>query len=162
MDSSEVAHVISEDIRRELEAELEYCLTRRAACIEAMQIVQRYSGWLSDESIRDISEFLGMTCDELDGVATFYNHIYRKPVGRHVILICDSVTCWITRYDGILDHLKARLGIDLGETTQDGRFTMLPIQCLGACDHAPALMIDEELYTDLDPEKCDTILEHYK
>jgi NADH-quinone oxidoreductase subunit E len=100
-----------------------------------------------------------MTVEELDGVATFYNEIYRKPVGRHVILVCDSVVCWIMGYDGVREHLTRRLGIDLGQTTPDGRFTLLPVQCLGACDHAPAMTVDGELYIDLDPEKIDKILE---
>jgi NADH-quinone oxidoreductase subunit E len=103
-----------------------------------------------------------MTPDELDSVATFYSLIYRQPVGRHVILICDSVTCWIMGYEDLLAHLTDCLGIGLGETTEDGRFTLLPVACLGACDHAPAMMIGDELYDDLDRLKIDRILERYK
>jgi len=103
-----------------------------------------------------------MTPDELDGVATFYNHIFRKPVGRHVILICDSVTCWIMGYEDMIQHLRKRLEIDFGETTPDGRFTLLPHVCLGCCDHAPAMMIDDDLYQDLDLEKIDRILGAYE
>jgi NADH-quinone oxidoreductase subunit E len=99
--------------------------------------------------------------DEVEGVATFYNLIFRQPVGRHVILLCDSVSCWITGYHGILDHLQAVLGISLGETTPDGRFTLLPIACLGCCDHAPALMVDDDLHLDLTPERVDALLAHY-
>jgi NADH-quinone oxidoreductase subunit E len=102
-----------------------------------------------------------MTVDELEGVASFYNLIFRKPVGRHVILICDSISCWIMGYERMREHLTTRLGINLGETTADGRFTLLPIDCLGACDHAPALMIDDDLHGDLDPEKIDEILNKY-
>src|SRR5262249_28598428 len=97
--------------------------------------------------------------DELDGVATFYNLIFRRPVGQHVILLCDSVSCWIMGYERLQTHLRTRLGITLGETTADGQFTLLPIPCLGTCDHAPALMIDDALYRDLDPEKLDLVLE---
>lgn len=154
--------MLTEEMKREIEAEFDHCETKQAACIEAMQIVQRYRRWISDESIRDIAEFLHMTPDELDGVATFYNHIFRKPVGRHVILICASVACWIMGYEGLREHITDRLGIGLGETTRDGMFTLLPIECLGACDKAPALMIDGELYTDLDPARFDAILEGYK
>jgi NADH-quinone oxidoreductase subunit E len=99
-----------------------------------------------------------MTPDELDNVATFYNLIFRKPVGRHVILLCDSVSCWIMGYERLREAFKNRLGIDFGETTPDERFTFLPIVCLGTCDHAPAMMIDDELYRDLDPAKLDEIL----
>ena len=102
-----------------------------------------------------------MTPDELDGVATFYSLIFRRPVGQHVILLCDSISCWIMGYERLHTHLRSRLGITLGETTAVGQFTLLPIPCLGTCDHAPALMIDDELYRDLDPEKLDQVLEHY-
>jgi NADH-quinone oxidoreductase subunit E len=147
--------------RREIEAELQHYEHKRAACIEALKIVQRYQRWVSDESLHEVAAMLEMTPDELDSVATFYNLIFRKPVGEHVILLCDSVSCWIMGYVRLREHLKARLGIRLGETTADGQFTLLPIVCLGTCDHAPALMIDDELYRDLDPEKLDAVLDRY-
>ncbi len=102
-----------------------------------------------------------MTSEELDSVATFYNLVFRQPVGKHVILICDSISCYIMGYPQILDHLYKRLGIKLGETTEDKRFTLLTIPCLGTCDHSPALMIDNDLHRDLTPEKLDKILENY-
>jgi NADH-quinone oxidoreductase subunit E len=154
--------MLTEEIRREIETEIEVCPTLRCACIEALQIVQRHHGWVSDEGLKNVAEFLGMTVEELDSIATFYNRIYRKPVGRHIILVCDSVSCWIMGFERIRDYLIQCLGIELGETTLDGRFTLLPIQCLGACDRAPAMMIDDELYGDLDPEKIDRILENHK
>ena len=103
-----------------------------------------------------------MTPEELDGVATFYNLIYRRPVGRHVILMCDSVSCWIMGYDRMRGCLKEKFGIAPGETTSDGRFTLLPVPCLGTCDKAPAMMVDEDLHTNLEPGNIDTILERYK
>jgi NADH-quinone oxidoreductase subunit E len=126
-----------------------------------MQVVVRNNGWISDQTIRELAVLLEMTPEELDGVATFYNHLFRKPVGRHVILVCDSVTCWIMGYEELMDHLKTSLGVNFGETTADGRFTILPIQCLGSCDQAPAVMIDDELYGNLDPAKLDEILAKY-
>jgi NADH-quinone oxidoreductase subunit E len=153
--------MLSDVERREIEAELQHYEHKRAACIEALKIVQRHQRWVSDESIHDVAALLEMTPDELDSVATFYNLIFRKPVGKHVILLCDSVSCWIMGYVQLREHLKARLGISLGETTADGRFTLLPIACLGTCDHAPALMVDDELYRDLDREKLDAVLQQY-
>ena len=149
-------------MKQKIEAEIETCPSKECACIEAMLIVQGRLGWISDDSLKAVADFLDMTIDELDSVATFYNHIYRKPVGRHVILICNSVSCWIMGFDTVRDYLTQRLGIEVGETTPDGRFTLLPVECLGACDHAPAIMIDEELYWDLDREKIETVLESYK
>ncbi|MGA8272178.1 MAG: NADH-quinone oxidoreductase subunit NuoE [Candidatus Sulfotelmatobacter sp.] len=146
----------------EIEAEAAHYPKRDAVCIDALKIVQRHRGWVSDESLRDIAGHLGMSPADLDGVATFYNLIFRKPVGRHVIMACDSVSCWIMGSDHMQKHLQERLGIEPGETTPDNRFTLLPIVCLGCCDHAPAMMVDSDLHSDLDPQKIDTELEKYK
>jgi NADH-quinone oxidoreductase subunit E len=146
---------------KEIEAEAAHYPKREAVCIDALKIVQRHRGWVSDESVRDIAGHLGMSPTDLDSVATFYNLIFRRAVGRHVIMICDSVSCWIMGYDRMREHLRKRLGIDLGETTADDRFTLLPIVCLGCCDHAPAMMVDSDLHRDLDPEKIDRELEQY-
>jgi NADH-quinone oxidoreductase subunit E len=148
--------------RDEIEAELTRYPTKEAVCIDAMKIVQRHRGWVSDESVRDIAELLEMSPADLDGVATFYNLIFRKPVGRHVVMLCNSVTCWILGYERMREHLISRLGIQFGETTPDDRFTLLPIVCLGACDHAPAMLVDNELHTDLSPDRIDEVLEAYK
>ena len=148
--------------RHEIEEEAGRYPHRKSAALDAMMIVQRHRGWISDECMQDIAELLGMTAAELDGLATFYNLIFRKPVGRHVIKICDSVSCWIMGYDRLRDYLQAKLGIQVGQTTPDGRLTLLPIVCLGACDGAPAMMVDSDLHVDLTPEKIDSILESYK
>ena len=148
--------------REEIEAELARYPTREAVCIDAMKIVQRHRGWVSDENIRDIAQLLEMSPADLDGVATFYNLIFRKPVGRHVVMLCNSVSCWIMGYDRLCEHMTSRLGIQFGETTPDGRFTLLPIVCLGACDHAPTMLVDNELHADLDPARIDEVLEAYE
>ncbi len=154
--------MLTPEERHEIEAEISHYPNRQSACIDAMKIIQRHRGWVSDESIQDVAELLGMTAADVDGVATFYNLIFRRPVGRHVILVCDSVSCWIMGYDRVREHLCRRLGVGLGETTADGRFTLLPVVCLGTCDHAPAMMIDNDLHQDLDPEKVDMALEEYR
>ena len=146
----------------EIEAEAEHYPKRQAVSIDALKIVQRRRGWVSDESLRDIAAHLGMSPTGLDSVATFYNLIFRRPVGRHVIMVCDSVSCWIMGHDRIRKHLNERLGVEFGGTTSDDRFTLLPIVCLGCCDHAPAMMVDADLHSDLDPQKIDTQLEKYK
>jgi NADH-quinone oxidoreductase subunit E len=146
----------------EIAAETAHYPKREAGCIDALKIVQRHRGWVSDESVRDIAVHLGMSATDVDSVATFYNLIYRKPVGRHVISICDSVSCWIMGYEQMRKHLNERLGIGFGETTPDNRFTLLPTVCLGCCDHAPAMMVDSDLHSDLDPKKIDAQLENYK
>ena len=151
--------MLTAEERQEIEGELAHYLTKQAVCIDAMKIVQRHRGWVSDESLRDIGELLEMSAADLDGVATFYNLIFRKPVGRHVVMLCDSVSCWIMGYERMREHLTSRLGIQFGETTPDNRFTLLPIVCLGACDHAPAMIVNNNLHGDLDPDKIDKLLE---
>jgi NADH-quinone oxidoreductase subunit E len=153
--------MLTAEEKKEIEAEFPRYEQKRAVCVEALKIVQLHRGWVSDEALIAVAEFLEMTPAELEAVATFYNLIFRKPVGKHVILVCDSVSCWIMGYERILQHLQDRLGIVLGETTADGLFTLLPIVCLGACDQAPAMMIDDELYGNLDEEKIDEILTNF-
>jgi NADH-quinone oxidoreductase subunit E len=154
--------MLTAEERQEIEAEFSRYPNKRAVSIDALKIIQRHRGWVSDESLRDLGELLDMTPDELDGVATFYNLVFRKPVGRHVVLVCDSVSCWIMGYEKLCQRLTSRLGVNLGGTTSDGRFTVLPIVCLGACDHAPTLMVDDDLHRDVDPEKLDELLDRYK
>jgi NADH-quinone oxidoreductase subunit E len=112
---------------------------KKAAVIEALKIVQNQRGWISDESVEAVAEHLEMSPAEVDSVATFYNLIFRKPVGRHVILLCDSISCYVMDYQKIYEGLQQQLNIKFGQTTTDQRFTLLPNACLGCCDHAPAL-----------------------
>jgi len=154
--------MLTEKEKGEIDKEIEQVPQKHAACIEALKVVQEHRGWVSDESIQDLATYLEMTTHELDNVATFYNLIFRKPVGRHVILICDSVSCYIMGYRKILYQLNEKLKIGFGETTEDGRFTLLPMPCLGTCDHAPAMMVDGNLHNDLTPDGLDQILNEYQ
>jgi len=155
--------MLSPDEIRDIDEALARVPRPEGASIEVLQIVQRHRGWVSDEALGDVAEHTGLSVHELDGVATFYNLIYRKPVGRHVIHQCDSVSCWIMGCERLHAALCECLGVGgFGETTDDGRFTLLPIQCLGTCDHAPALMVDEDLHRDLSLDGMDEILEGYE
>ena len=154
--------MLTPEERQEIEAEFPRYPRKQAVCLDAMKIIQRHRGWVSDECLRDLGEILDMTAEELDGVATFYNLVFRRPVGRHVVLICDSVSCWIMGYEKLCQRLTSQLGVDLGGTTADKRFTILPIVCLGTCDHAPALMVDNDLYRDVEADHIDDVLTNYK
>jgi len=154
--------MLSPEEKHEIDEELEHLPYKESAAIDALKIVQKHRGWVTDEGLDDLADYLDMSADALDSIATFYNLIFRKPVGEHVIRICDSVSCYITGYETLRDAITEKLGIKLGETTEDNKFTFLPIQCLGTCDHAPAMMIDDDLYQDLTPEKLDEIFEQYK
>jgi len=133
----------------------------RSAGVEALKIVQARRGWVSDEAIRDLAALLDMSPDELDSAATFYSLVFRRPVGKHVIKVCDSLVCWFLGSSSLLEHLERKLGIKAGETTADGRFTLLPICCLGDCDHAPVMMVDDRQVRNLTPEVLDSVLAEY-
>ena len=154
--------MLTAEERNQIDEEVSHYPTKRAACVEALKIVQKDRGWVSDESLKEVALYLDMTPDELDNVATFYNLIFRRPVGKHVILLCDSVSCWLMGYSDVRRKLIEQLGVDFGGTTEDGRFTLLPTVCLGDCDHAPAMMIDEDLYNSLKAENIEQILGQYK
>lgn len=133
----------------------------QAACIEALKIVQKRHGWVPDGAIVAIADTLGIGAGAVEGVSTFYSLIFRQPVGRHVILLCDSSSCFLTGYEQLSDALSERLGIGFGQTTEDGRFTLLPVCCLGACDRGPALMIDDDTFGPIAPEDLGELLEAY-
>lgn len=142
----------------EIDHEISIMETREAAGIEALKVVQSYRGWISDDSLHVIAAYLNMSSAELEGVATFYNLIYRQPVGNYVIHICDSVSCHLSGYQQVLKAIQQHLNIGYGETTQDNRFTLLSNVCLGGCDKAPVMMIGKNHYEHLTPEKAVEIL----
>lgn len=133
----------------------------RAASIDALKIVQKRHGWVPDEAIPILAKVLGIASADVEGVATFYNMIFRKPVGRHVIKVCDSVSCFLTGYDETIASIKQQLHIEYGQTTTDGRFTLLPISCLGNCDKGPSIMIDHDTYGHVSTAEVAAILERY-
>ncbi len=154
--------VLSDEEVREIEEECAHLPDRKSAAIDAMMIVQRHRGWVSDESLGAIAQLLGMSVENLDSIATFYNLIFRKPVGRHVVMVCDSVSCYVMGADSLRKRIEAHLGIGLGQTTADGRFTLLPIVCLGACDKAPTMMIGDELIENVEAERLDGIFGRFE
>lgn len=146
-------------------AEILHCIEHyddpRAASIDALKVVQKRHGWVPDEAIPAIAGILGIPGSDVEGVATFYNLIFRRPVGRHVIKVCDSIGCFLTGYDELIAAFKAQLGIDYGQTTADGRFTLLPICCLGNCDKGPTIMIDDDTHGPVAVADVAALLERY-
>lgn len=154
--------MLSEEEIKEINEEIKQYPYPAVACIDALKIVQNHRGWVSDESLKDIAELLNISDEEVDSVATFYSRIYRKPVGRNVILLCDSVSCMVMGYESIYEYISKKLGIIFGGTTGDGRFTLLPNSCLGDCDNAPVMMINGDHYNRLTTDKIDELLALYK
>ena len=149
---SDLIPTLSEQELAAIDAEIAHLPYRAAAAIDALKIVQAHRGWVSDDSLRAIAAHLQMSADELEGIATFYNLIYRRPVGEQVILLCNSISCWIKGCDKLQQTIGERLGVGFGETTADRRFTLLPVTCLGACDKAPVMMVGEQLYENVSGE----------
>jgi NADH-quinone oxidoreductase subunit E len=133
----------------------------RGAILEALRLVQYAEGWVSDDRVADIAALTGMTTAEIDNLATFYCHIFRKPVGRHLIMLCDGASCWMNDGDKVAEAVKTRLGIGFGETSADGEYTLINTCCVGGCDHAPAAVTgrNRKLVGPLTPDTIDGLLE---
>jgi len=149
--------VLSEEVVREIETAAAEYPYRHGAAIDALRIVQRHYKWVSDERLAATAALLGMSVEELDGIATFYSQIFRRPVGRHVIQICDSVVCWMVGQSRIQSCLE-RHGAVFGGTSADGAITLLPTPCLGACHRASAMLVDGELHEGLTVEGVEAML----
>ena len=131
----------------------------RELVIDVLRAIQGNRGWVPDEGVELTGEILGLAPLQVEEVATFYDKIYRLPVGRRVIHLCDSICCWSRGAEDLYGYLQERLGIAPGETTADGAFTLLPTCCLGNCGEAPAMMIGLTMYGNLTRERVDEILE---
>jgi len=154
--------ILSEAEHAAIEHEMHHYEDPRAASIEALKIVQKARGWVPDGAADAIGEILGIPASDVEGVATFYSQIFRQPVGRHIIRVCDSMTCYVGGHESVVAEMHKQLGIGLGETTSDSRFTLLPVCCLGNCDKAPALMIDDDTFGDVQPDGVAQLLEAYQ
>jgi NADH-quinone oxidoreductase subunit E len=134
----------------------------RELAVEVMFTLQKEYGYLSDEALQEGADLLGLTPLELEEIATFYDFIYREPVGKFVIHACDGVVCWMFGEESVVAYLCRTLGVGVGEITPDTLFTVLPSACIGYCDHAPAMLVNGEPYGPLTPETIDRILEQLK
>jgi len=160
--SSRDGFALSEHELAEIHHEMEHYEDPRAASIEALKTVQKHRGWVPDGAIFAIADVLGIPVPDVEGVATFYNMIFRRPVGRNVIKVCDSISCFLTGYDELKDAIMAQTGLKYGETTADDRFTLLPVCCLGNCDKGPTLMINDDTYGPVSLGEVAALLERYK
>jgi NADH-quinone oxidoreductase subunit E len=147
--------------RTEIEHHMAHYEDPRAASIDALKLIQKHHGWVSDGAIVAIAQVLGIPASDVDGVATFYNKIFRKPVGRNVIFVCDSIGCFLTGYEDLIAAIKKHLNIEYGQTTADNRYTLLPICCLGNCDKGPTLMINDDTHGPVSIEQIPSLLEQY-
>ena len=148
----------STELKTELQARIAAAVTNREAAVDVLKALQSHYGWLTDEAVEEAAALLGLTPLQVDELATFYEMLYRRPVGKRVIHVCDSISCWAMEGETLMAHLSGMLGIRPGETTADGLFTLLPCCCLGNCGEAPTLMIGDTLHGRLTPAGAEQLL----
>ncbi|KTC64565.1 NADH dehydrogenase I chain E (plasmid) [Legionella adelaidensis] len=135
---------------------------RQSAVMAALRIVQEVYGNLTTEYMNAVAEYLNMPPIAVYEVATFYTMYELKPAGRNLVNVCTNISCKLRDSAEIVHHLEKTLGVKLGETTDDGRFTLRSVECLGACVNAPMMQINKDYHENLTPEKVDAILEQYR
>ena len=151
--------MLPDKLKETLEKQIAHADHPRELVVDAMLALQDHYGYLSDEAVEQTAALLGMSDLEVEELATFYTFIYREPVGKYVIHVCDSLICWMDGYESIKNYICEKLNIEASGTSADGLFTLLPVCCIGYCDQAPAMLINRKVYGDLTAEKIDQILE---
>jgi NADH-quinone oxidoreductase E subunit len=132
--------------------------TKRAATIPTLHLAQEQNGYISDDVMQYVAGLLGLSVAQVQDVVTFYPMFFQQPIGKHVIRVCKTLPCMLCDSKKILDHLSTSLGVAPEQTTNDGLFTLLTVECLAACDQAPVMMVDDDLYGKLTPDSVDEIL----
>jgi NADH-quinone oxidoreductase subunit E len=132
--------------------------TKQAALLPVLWVAQETWGWVSREAAEEVARLLELSPAHVSGVLTFYTMYNLRPVGRHLLQFCTSISCHIAGAGQLLDHCRNRLGIDLGQTTADGRFTMVEVECIAGCDRAPSMMINDAYHEPMDAARLDALL----
>lgn len=154
--------MFSDEAYREMEEVIRLYPEKQAALLPLLHIAQREIGWLTPEAKEKVAAMVGVTPSHVEGVARFYTMFYNRKVGRHVIQVCRTLSCALTGAGAILEYMQKKLGIKVGETTADGKFTLIAVECLASCGTAPVMMVDDDHYENLTSEKIDRILDGLK
>jgi len=133
--------------------------TKQAALLPVLWVAQETWGWISKEAAEEVARVLELTPAHVDGVLTFYTMYNLRPVGKHLLQFCTSISCHLAGAGGLLRHCQKRLGIGVNETTADGRFTLAEVECLAGCDRAPSMMINDTYHEPMDAKTLDTLLD---
>jgi len=152
----------SDSAKQELEEILGRYPTRQAALLPALHLLQREFGCVSDEAIAYLSSVMELPKSRVYGVAGFYTMFHNKPAGKYFIQVCANISCAMLGATGLFNYLSEKLGVKEGETTKDGRFTLVKVECLGACGEAPMMQVNDDYHGNLDRKKVDEILEGLK
>ncbi|UCD34681.1 MAG: NADH-quinone oxidoreductase subunit NuoE [Nitrospiraceae bacterium] len=135
---------------------------RKSALLPSLYVAQREFGWLSSEAMESVARALNVPESVVRGTATFYAMFRHAPAGRHVIQLCTNVSCMILGAEQLVDFLKSKYGLTPGGTTEDGRFSLVIMECIGACGTAPAMLVDTDFHDNLSEKRIEEILEKYK
>jgi NADH-quinone oxidoreductase subunit E len=154
--------MLPDEIKDRLQEQIAAVDHSRELVIDILMAIQEHYGYLNDAAVEEAGALLGLTPLEIDELATFYTFLYREPVGRYVIHVCDSVLCWMAGADNLVAHLCAKLGIQMGETTADGLFTLLPVCCIGYCDRSPAILVNRKVHGPLTIETLDRLIDELR
>jgi NADH-quinone oxidoreductase subunit E len=131
---------------------------KRSALIPALHIAQTQEGYLPSEIQEEVAELFGIDASEVNAVVTFYDMFYEKPMGKHLIHVCKNVSCMLRGSDNLLTKLCDKLQVKPGETTADGEYSVIPSECLGACDRAPMMILDEKVIGPVQEADLDQII----
>ncbi len=148
----------SKGAQRELQEIVARYPDRRSAMLPALDLAQRELGYLTPEAYQWVAAALDTSPTWVAGVASFYTMLRKEPVGQYLVQVCTNLSCSLLGAQTLVDHLRQRLGIDVGGTTPDGLFTLLTVECLGSCATAPAMQVNDRYYEQLTPERVDEIL----
>ena len=154
--------MLSADARQKVEALKTRYETNQSALIPALHVAQADQGWLSPETQREVSEILGVSEQSVRAVVTFYTMFHQRPVGKYLLQVCRNLSCCLLGGQRLTKQISERLGIDEGETTKDGRFTLITVECLGSCGTAPVIMVNDAYHESVSPEGLDRLLAELK
>ena len=150
---------LPEKDRKLVEEMIRHYPHKKAAVGDVLYLAQKHFGYLTPEVEHYVADLLDLPAAYVHQVVTFYSMYLEKPVGKYLITLCDNVSCMLCGAEDLLAGIKEKLEIEVGETTRDGKFTLWTVECLGACELAPAIMINDKLHGDLTPEKLDRLLD---
>ena len=148
--------------KAELDALLTRYPTKEAALLPALWLVQRQEGWISEESMEYVAGLLGISPVKVFSVVSFYTMFYTRPMGRHVIQVCRNLSCSLLGARELVRHIEDRIGVGVGETTADGRYSLLTVECLGSCGTAPMMQVNDDYHENLTRERVDALLTEMK
>ena len=154
--------MLSTETRQKIESLKKVYETDQSALIPALHVAQADQGWLSEETQREVAQLLGLTPQSVRQVVTFYTMFHQEPVGRHMIQVCRNLSCSLLGGQRLQKQIQEKLGLEDGETTQDGRFTYVSVECLGSCGTAPVLMVNDCYHENVTPQHVDRLLEELK